>query len=81
MSHLVTEVYEAFRLAGVDDAAAKAAAAAIPLGNDLATVADVNRIKAELVRVEADLKADLKVLKFGYGPAILGLLIKLAFFP
>lgn len=81
MGHLVTEVYEAFRLAGVDDAAAKAAAAAIPLGNDLATAADVNRIEAELVRVEADLKADLKVLKFGYGPAILGLLIKLAFFP
>ena len=81
MSHLVAEVYEAFRLAGVDDAAAKAAAAAIPLGNDLATVADVNRIEPELARVEADLKADLKVLKFGYGPAILGLLIKLAFFP
>lgn len=81
MGHLVTEVYEAFRLAGVDDAAAKAAAAAIPLGSDLATTADVNRIEAELVRVEADLKADLKVLKFGYGPAILGLLIKLAFFP
>ena len=81
MGHLVTDVYEAFRLAGVDDAAAKAAAPAIPLGNDLATAADVNRIEAELVRVEADLKADLKVLKFGYGPAILGLLIKLAFFP
>ncbi len=81
MGHLVTEVYEAFRLVGVDDAAAKAAAAAIPLGNDLATAADVNRIEAELVRVEADLKADLKVLKFGYGPVILGLLIKLAFFP
>ena len=81
MSHLVTEVYEAFRLAGVDDAAAKAAAAAIPLGNDLATTADVNRIETGLARVEADLKADLKVLKFGYGPAILGLLIKLAFFP
>ena len=81
MGHLVTDVYEAFRLAGVDDAAAKAAAAAIPFGNDPATAADVNRLEAELVRVEADLKADLKVLKFGYGPAILGLLIKLAFFP
>ena len=81
MGHLVTDAYEAFRFAGVDDAAAKAAAAATPLGNDLATAAGVNRIEAELVRVEADLKADLKVLKFGYGPAILGLLIKLAFFP
>ena len=45
-------------------------------------------LKAEIGRVETDLKtaigrleADLKLLKFGYGPAILGLLIKLVFFP
>ena len=38
-------------------------------------------LKVEISRVEADLKADMKLLKFGYGPIILGLLIKLAFFP
>ena len=43
--------------------------------------ADVAGLRAELARVEADLKSDLKMLKFGYGPAILGLLIKLTFFP
>ena len=45
-------------------------------------------LKAQIGRVETDLKtaigrleADMKLLKFGYGPAILGLLIKLVFFP
>ena len=45
-------------------------------------------LKAEIGRVETALKnaigrleADMKLLKFGYGPAILGLLIKLVFFP
>ena len=40
------------------------------------------------MRVETDvraeigqIKADLKLLKFGYGPVIIGLLVKLAFFP
>lgn len=49
---------------------------------------DVNRMQTEIGRVDndlkaaiADLKADMKLLKFGYGPAILGLLIKLVFFP
>ena len=49
---------------------------------------DVNRMQSEIGRVDndlkaaiADLKADMNLLKFGYGPAILGLLIKLVFFP
>ena len=49
---------------------------------------DVNRMQTEIGRVDndlkaaiADLKADMKLLKFGYVPAILGLLIKLVFFP
>lgn len=49
---------------------------------------DVNRMQTEIGRIGndlkaaiADLKADMKLLKFGYGPAILGLLIKLVFFP
>ena len=32
-------------------------------------------------RIEADLKSDMKLLKFGYGPVVLGLLVKLVFFP
>ena len=41
----------------------------------------VTRMQAEITRVETDLKADMKLLKFAYGPAILGLLVKLVFFP
>ena len=38
-------------------------------------------IRAEMSRIEADLKSDMKLLKFGYGPVVVGLLIKLVFFP
>ncbi len=92
MSQLVTEVYDAFRAANVQDDLAKAAAGAIASREDLVTKLDlerdVNRMQTEIGRVDnglkaaiADLKADMKLLKFGYGPAILGLLIKLVFFP
>ena len=136
MTQIVTEVYDAFRAADVDEALAKAAAGAITGREDLVTKLDLERatgslrseigrveadlrseigrveadlrseigrveadLRSEIVRVESDLKAeigrvetnlktalgrleaDLKLLKFGYGPAILGLLIKIAFFP
>ena len=74
MSQIVTETYEAFRTAGVDDTTAKAAAGAISGREDLVTKLD---IEGAVSRIEGD----LKLLKFGYGPLILGLLIKLAFFP
>lgn len=136
MSQIVTEVYDAFRAADVDEDLAKAAAAAIAGRDDLASKLDLERaagrLQAETVRVEADLrgeigqvkigllekiaqvetslraeitqvetslraeitkvetslraeigqvKADLKLLKFAYGPIIIGLLVKLVFFP
>ena len=95
MSQIVTEVYDAFRAANVQEDLAKAAAGAIAEREDLVTKLDlerdVNRMQTEIGRVDndlkalkvaiADLKADMKLLKFGYGPAILGLLIKLVFFP
>ena len=147
MSQIVTEVYDAFRAADVDDALAKAAASAVTDREDLLTKLDLERavgalrtesgrvetdlrteirrvetdlgneirrvekdLKSEIGRVETELgneirrvekdlkaesgrvekewkaafgrlEADMKLLKFGYGPAILGLLIKLVFFP
>ena len=92
MSQIVSEVYDAFRAANVQESLAKAAAGAIAGREDLVTKLDlerdINRMQTEMGRVEADLKAaisdlkaDMKVLKLGYGPAILGLLIKLVFFP
>ena len=74
MSQIVTEIDDAFRAAGVDDATAKAAAGAIAGRDDLVT-------RLDLERAVSRIEGDLKLLKFGYGPLILGLLIKLAFFP
>ena len=39
------------------------------------------RLSTRLSRIEAELKSDMKLLKFGYGPVVLGLLVKLVFFP
>ena len=39
------------------------------------------RLSKQMSRIEADLKSDMKLLKFGYGPVVLGLLVKLVFFP
>lgn len=74
MSQIVTEIYDAFRAGGVDDPTAKAAAGAISGRDDLVT-------RLDLERAGSRLEGDLKLLRFGYGPLILGLLIKLAFFP
>ena len=77
MSVIVSEVYDALLEAGASHDKARAAAAAIPVGEQLATKADI-----------ADLKADIRVLKAVFGPIVIGLLLsitgmvfKLAFFP
>ena len=71
MSIIDSEVYDALIEAGASEA--KAAAAAIPVGEHLATKEDIAELKAEI--------AGLKVAIFLFGPLILGLLIKLVFFP
>jgi hypothetical protein len=55
VSHLVAEVYEAFRAAGVDEPTAKAAAGAIPLSHDIATRADIERVRREMGEFKADI--------------------------
>lgn len=74
MSQIVAGIYEAFRAARVDDATARAAAGTMSGRDDLVT-------RLDLERAVRRLEGDLKLLKFGCGPLILGLLIKLAFFP
>ncbi|MYH29252.1 MAG: hypothetical protein F4137_10425 [Acidobacteria bacterium] len=74
MSQIVTEIYDAFRAGGGSHAPATPGAGAIAGRDDLVT-------KLDLERAVSRLEGDLKLLKFGYGPLILGLLIKLAFFP
>ena len=84
MSVIVSEVYDALLEAGASEEKAKAAAGAIPVGEQLATKADL----APLTTHISQLEADVRVIKAVYGPIVIGLLLsiagmvfKLVFFP
>lgn len=81
MSLLVSEVYEALIEAGTSQEKAKAAASAIPVAKDLAAKEDLRELRDELIGRIGRIERDMALLKFAYGPAILALLIKIAFFP
>ena len=96
MSLMVAEVYEALIEPGTSEQKAKAAAGAIPIAGELATKEDLRELRDELRdelgerigKLEREmgerfgkLERDLAVLKFAYGPVILALLVKIAFFP
>ena len=74
--------------AGMDSRQAEVVVAAISRSDaELATRADLAAVKAELkqdlaaVQVAlAGVKADLKIIKYFFGPAIIILLLKIAFF-
>ena len=95
MSYIVSEVYEALREAGASEEKARAAAGAIPVGQHLASKEDLQKafgeLKIEIAEFRAAIEArfndkfasldrGMAVLKFAYGPIIIGLLIKIAFF-
>jgi uncharacterized protein YceH (UPF0502 family) len=87
MGIMVSEVYEALIAAGAPQDKAKAAAEAVPIGEQLSTKQDLDKAVARLetniakleTRLEARL-ARLEVAVFGGGAMGLALLIKLAFF-
>jgi len=108
VTHVIPEVLDALREAGVSETTARAAAAAVPDMRHLATKEDLARLASELralipdishfatkedlaqlageLRLEmselrSELRSDIRMLKFLYGPLIIGLLIKIAFFP
>ena len=84
MSIMVAEMYRALVEAGVSDSSAQAAASAIPAAEDLATKQDLAEVKTGLEQRIAEVKQDVAVLKFAvfsFGPVIVGLLVKLVFFP
>ena len=77
MSVIVSEVYDALLSAGAPEEQARAAAAAIPLQGNVAT-------KQDLLELKAELKTEIAVLKFAnftFFPIVIGLLVKIAFFP
>ena len=82
---IVSEVYDAALLeAGASEAKAKAAAAAIPLREQLASKDDIDRLHGVFTSDIARLETEIKVLKFAvftFGPLILALLVRLVFFP
>lgn len=80
MSLIVSEVYDALIEAGTSEEKAKAAAGAIPLAERLATKEDLDEQIAPLSERIGKIERDLALLKFGYGPVIMALLIKIAFF-
>ena len=87
MSIIVAEVYEALIEAGVSESKARAAAAAIPAGAELAKQQDLAAVKQDLAAVKQDiakLQSEVAVVKsavFTFSPVIVALLVKLVFFP
>ena len=80
MSLIVSEVYDALIEAGTSEEKAKAAAGALPLAERLATKEDLDEQIARLSERLDKIERDLALLKFGYGPIILALLLKIALF-
>ena len=80
MGLIVHEVYDALIEAGTSEEKAKAAAGAIPLAGRLATKEDLDEQKARLAERLGRIERDLALFKFAYGPVIVAVLIKTAFF-
>ena len=63
MHLIVSEVYDAFIEAGASEAKAKAAAGAIPVGEHLATKADIAELGVQIAEHRAATAADIAELR------------------
>ena len=63
MAHVNVEMYDAFRAAGVSDAQAKAAAAAVPATRDIATGRDLSELSASLAERFAGVEKQIAALR------------------
>ena len=88
MGVISTEMYEALLLAHVPEDKARAAAAEVAKGQDLASRSDLlelgAQLRSEMNKRFAEMDKSLAVLKFAVfsgGSIVLALLIKLVFFP
>jgi hypothetical protein len=73
MSVIVSEVYDALLEAGASQEKARAAAGAIPVGQQLATKQDIANLKAEITILRRTILT--------FAPLILALLLALVFLP
>ena len=79
-SHVHIGLYDALREAGASEETARAGAADIPVGQNLVTKEDLLQAIAGINDRIAALDRGMAVLKFAYGPIIMALLVKIAFF-
>ena len=83
-SHVHIGLYDALREAGASEEKARIAAADIPVGQNLASKEDLQKafgeVKLEMSNLRGEVRRDLAILKFAYGPIIIALLVKIAFF-
>ncbi len=83
MTSMLMELYDALMNAGAAETKARAAAVAVPHGKDLCTRQDLLFTKQDIEKGLAEVRADMKVLKFAVFsmyPFILALVIKMFFF-
>ena len=80
MSIMVAEVYKALLSAGAPEEEARAAASSIPIAKDLATKQDLTELRAELKQDLTELRATLRYNTM-FLMLVIGLLVKLVFFP
>ena len=83
MSIMIAEVYKALVEAGASEDSARAAAGSIPVAKDLATRQEVAAVKEDIAAVKQE-TAELRIaLRYNtmFLMLILGLLVKLVFFP
>ncbi len=73
MSYIVSEVYDAFRELGLSEEKAKAAAAAIPGQQHVASKADIADLKADIARDFQTLYRHLWLMGVGVVAAIVAL--------
>ena len=72
-SYVHIGLYNTLRSLGATEDQAQAAVVDLPAPQHLAT-------KEDLLKAIGEVKTDLAVLKFAYGPIFLALLVKIAFF-
>ena len=63
MSLIVSEIYDALIEAGSTEEKAKAAAAAIPVADQMATKEDITDVKAEMAEFKAEIRQDMADFK------------------